>query len=160
MSSLDDNQLDERVRRLFGDMPVGLQVAALPWRVGIGGLEVLLVTSRDTGRWVLPKGWVEKKEEQWQAAAREAIEEAGVRGDVSRSAVGRYFYEKVQKIGRAKPCEVVVYPLAVAKIARDWKEKGQRDREWFSPEVAADLVDEIDLGNVIRRFGDDPGEPA
>lgn len=160
MSEITDNHLIERVRRLFGDVPVGLQVAALPWRVGANGPEIMLVTSRDTGRWVLPKGWVEKDEKLWRAAEREAHEEAGVRGEISRDPAGRYFYAKVQQVGRAKPCEVIVYPLTITKLCDDWKEKGKRERRWFSPEEAARSVDEEDLAQLLRRFGQDPARAA
>jgi 8-oxo-dGTP pyrophosphatase MutT (NUDIX family) len=160
MSEVPDNQLIERVRRLFGDVPLGRQVAALPWRVGAHGPEIMMVTSRDTGRWVLPKGWVEKDEKLWRAAEREAHEEAGVKGEISREPVGRYFYAKVQQIGRAKPCEVIVYPLTITKLCDDWKEKGKRERRWFEPEEAASLVDEEDLAELIRRFGLDAARAA
>lgn len=148
------------MRRLFGDVAFSRQVAALPWRVGTNGPEVMLVTSRDTGRWVLPKGWIEKGEKPWRAAEREAQEEAGVRGEVSRKPAGRYFYAKVQQIGRAKPCEVVVYPLTIDRIDDHWKEKAERKRRWFSPDDAAARVAEEDLAELIRRFGLDPARAA
>ncbi|RUU02882.1 NUDIX hydrolase, partial [Mesorhizobium sp. USDA-HM6] len=74
------NQMTERVRRLFGTAPCRLQVAALPWRKDDNGVEIMLITSRDTGRWVLPKGWPEAREPLCEAAAREAGEEAGLYG--------------------------------------------------------------------------------
>lgn len=153
MGNATKNQISEQARRLFGDATCRLQVAALPWRAAAGGLEVMLITSRDTGRWVLPKGWADKSEKLWNAAEREAEEEAGIRGDISRRDAGRYFYAKVQRIGPAVPCEVVVYPLEVSRVAEKWKEKGQRTRQWFVPETAAGLVEEPDLATLIRRFG-------
>lgn len=160
MAETNEDEMLERVRRLFGDVPIRRQVAALPWRVGASGPEVMLVTSRDTGRWVLPKGWIEKGEKPWRAAEREAQEEAGVRGEVSRKPAGRYFYAKVQHIGRAKPCAVTVYPLTIERIDDDWKEKAKRNRRWFSPEDAASRVDEEDLSELILRFGLDPARAA
>lgn len=148
-----DDTFEERAQRLFGDVTIRLQVAALPWRRSFNGSEVLLITSRDTGRWVLPKGWVEKDEKPWRAAEREAVEEAGVSGEVGREPIGRYLYAKVQKMGRAKACEVHVYPLAVAKIADDWRERDQRERRWFCPQDASSRVDEPDLAELIQRFG-------
>lgn len=153
MAETPSHSLAERIRRLFGDTSCKLQVAALPWRVEDGRLEVLLVTSRDTGRWVLPKGWAEKGESLSAAAAREAREEAGVKGSSSTRDAGRYFYAKVQRNGPALPCEVVVYPFEVMKLAEQWKEMTERRRQWFTPEDAADAVNEPDLAELIRRFG-------
>ena len=152
MNQVTSNHLVERARRLFGDAPVKLQVAALPWRMSRAGVEIMLVTSRDTGRWVLPKGGVDKGEELWTGAAREAEEEAGIRGAVSRVEAGRYFYAKVQFIGRATPCEVLVYPLEVKHLADQWQEM-DRERRWIPVDKAADLVDEPDLAELIRAFG-------
>ena len=115
----------------------------------------MLITSRDTGRWVLPKGGVGKNEELWHAAAREAEEEAGISGAISRRAAGRYFYAKVQLIGRAIPCEVIVYPLEVKEVASAWEEQGERTRNWVPAADAAGMVDEEDLGELLRAFGDE-----
>ena len=134
----------ERVRRLFGGAPCRLQVAALPWRKTESGVEVMLVTSRDTGRWVLPKGWPELGEEFCDAAAREAGEEAGLKGAVSPHEAGRYYYAKSVAGGDSVRCEVLVYPLEVDKVADKWKEKGQRKRKWVSPAKAAEMVAETD----------------
>lgn len=148
------NRLRERIRRFFGGMPARLQVAALPWRrSGDGEVEILLVTSRGTGRWVLPKGWQEKREEPHMAAAREAGEEAGVGGTVSPHAIGRFYYSKAQSSGMEWRCEVWVYALEVGQIADTWPEADARTRRWFSPREAAGLVDEPDLGELITRFG-------
>src|SRR5690554_4171964 len=90
----------ERVRRFFGGMPRRIQVAALPWRYGKDGqIEVLLVTSRGSGRWVLPKGWPEGRETLTEAARREAAEEAGISGTMSDNALGIYFYTKQLRRG-------------------------------------------------------------
>jgi 8-oxo-dGTP pyrophosphatase MutT (NUDIX family) len=91
MNHLTSNHLVERVRRLFGKAPCRLQVAALPWRKAGDGVEIMLITSRDTGRWVLPKGWPEGGESFYDAAAREAGEDAGLSGSISPQEVGRYF---------------------------------------------------------------------
>ena len=84
----------DRVRRFLGGVPARVQVAALPWREEDRGVEVMLITSRDTGRWVLPKGWPEGDEALHEAAMREAAEEAGLRGSISDKESGRYFYGK------------------------------------------------------------------
>ncbi|MER9940896.1 NUDIX hydrolase [Mesorhizobium sp. M0092] len=150
------NHLAERVRRLFGTVPSRLQVAALPWRDSEDGVEVMLITSRDTGRWVLPKGWPEAKEPLCEAAAREAGEEAGLRGTISHHEAGRYFYAKVLPSGEEVPCEVLVFPLHVDKVADRWKEKRARIRKWVSAAEAVRMVNEPDLCQIIAHFGADP----
>ncbi|MBX3577130.1 MAG: NUDIX hydrolase [Rhizobiaceae bacterium] len=153
MNQLTANHIVERARRLFGDVSCRLQVAALPWRRGPLGVEILLITSRDTGRWVLPKGWLEKGEQMHDAAAREAREEAGIDGDIARAEAGRYFYAKARANGDDWPCEVIVFPLEVTRVADKWKERGERTRRWAPPQEAAGLVNEPDLGELIARFG-------
>ncbi|RUV51958.1 MAG: NUDIX hydrolase [Mesorhizobium sp.] len=150
------NHLAERVQRLFGTAPCRLQVAALPWRDTRHGVEIMLITSRDTGRWVLPKGWPEAKELLCEAAAREAGEEAGLRGTISHHEAGRYFYAKALASGEEVPCEVLVFPLQVDKIADRWKEKRSRIRKWVSPAEAVRMVNEPDLGQIITYFCADP----
>ncbi len=156
MNALTGSHLMERVRRLFGKPSCRLQVAALPWRKTDGGVEVLLITSRDTGRWVLPKGWPEGSEELSEAAAREAAEEAGLSGFVSRREAGRYFYAKVLGSGEEVPCEVLVYPLEVDAVADKWKERRQRKRKWVTPQQAARMLNEPDLCRLISGFCADP----
>lgn len=152
--------LAERIRRLFGGQPCRVQVAALPWRRTDEGFEVMLVTSRGTGRWVVPKGWPEKAEELHEAAAREAAEEAGVSGAISRRELGCFYYDKTQSSGMQWRCEVHVYPMEVERIADKWPERKKRTRRWFRPEEAAGMVDEKDLGELIAGFGIDSGKSA
>jgi 8-oxo-dGTP pyrophosphatase MutT (NUDIX family) len=146
--------LTERTNRLFGK--VRLQVAALPWRSDDDGLQIMLITSRDTGRWVLPKGWPENKEELCEAAAREAGEEAGLSGLVSHAEVGRYFYAKSRSSGKNLACEVRVFPLQVTRVADKWKERHERERRWVSGSEAANMVREPDLRRLIASFCDNP----
>jgi 8-oxo-dGTP pyrophosphatase MutT (NUDIX family) len=147
------NHLMERLRRLFGGMPCRTQVAALPWRDKAGEIEILLVTSRDSGRWVLPKGWPEGEEQLCEAAAREAAEEAGIDGVVSKLEAGRYYYGKRRSSGMELRCEVRVFPLKVRSVADKWPEKKRRRRVWLSPDEAAARVQEPDLGELIAQFG-------
>ena len=146
----------ERVRKLFGTVPCRLQVAALPWRMGAAGAEILLITSRDTGRWVLPKGWPEAREPLSVAAAREAVEEAGLTGTISHIEAGRYFYAKGLASGEEVPCEVLVFPLQVESMADKWKEWRERERRWVPVAEASGMVKEPDLGHIIALFGADP----
>jgi 8-oxo-dGTP pyrophosphatase MutT (NUDIX family) len=122
----------------------------LPYRVG-DGVEVLLITSKDTGRWVLPKGWPMKGEKPRAAAAREALEEAGIKGAVGKNALGSYRYDKRLPDG-VLPCSVEVYPLAVERQLNLWPERGQRTLTWFDANEAASLVEEADLASLIHAF--------
>jgi len=153
-------QLMERIRTLFGGTPCRLQVAALPWRSGADGVEVMLVTSRGTGRWVLPKGWPEKDEPLHDAAAREALEEAGISGPVSSGAVGRFYYGKTLQSGMEWRCEVHVFPIEVDDLAQTWPEMKKRKRQWFRAVDAARLVAEPDLAEIIAGFDAHHGKIA
>jgi 8-oxo-dGTP pyrophosphatase MutT (NUDIX family) len=150
------NHLADRIRRLFGGMPCRIQVAAMPWRLTKNGVEILLVTSRGTGRWVIPKGWPEGREALHDAAAREAVEEAGVAGSISSRDIGRFYYAKKLPSGMEWRCEVVVFPMEVDRLADKWPEKKKRTRRWFTPAQAAGLVEERDLGELISGFGVNP----
>jgi 8-oxo-dGTP pyrophosphatase MutT (NUDIX family) len=136
-----------------------LQVAALCWRRARKGLRILLVTSRDTGRWVIPKGWPMKNRSDPEAAAREAYEEAGLRGLVSERSIGLYTYQKVLGPKLQIPVAVRVFPLEVREMLRQYPETGQRRVKWFGPERAASRVAEPELKALIRDFDPD-GPPA
>ncbi len=132
---------------------IGTQIAALPLtRDKKGKLQVLMVTSRDTGRWVMPKGWEMDGEKPWDAAAIEALEEAGAEGYISDKVLGVYRYPKILKGGEIMPVEVRVYPMVVERLRRNWKERGQRTRRWFSPKAASKRVDEPDLSKLLASL--------
>ena len=154
------NRITEQVRRLIGGKPCRLQVAALPWRKTGDGVEIMLITSRDTGRWVLPKGWPEGREQLFDTAAREAAEEAGLGGAVARLEIGSYYYGKELSSGLQRRCQVLVVPLEVDEMATAWPEKKERSRKWFSGAEAARLVRERDLGELIARFVKNPRQYA
>lgn len=128
------------------------QVAALPLRWKGDDVQVLMVTSRDTGRWVVPKGWTMKGVEPWKAAAIEALEEAGVAGRVAREVFGTYSYDKRMDDGDRVVCRVRVFPMIVEEQKARWKEKSVRRREWFTVAKAAGLVDEPELATLLRRL--------
>ncbi len=134
-----------------------VQYAALPYRVDDqGALEILLVTSRRTRRWIIPKGWPIKGLQPAMAAAREAFEEAGVLGRVDDTAVGRFSYRKtIEKADRVVDCEVVVFPLRVERQLAEWPEAGQRDLRWLSAETASDMADDDGLKVLIRALSAD-----
>jgi 8-oxo-dGTP pyrophosphatase MutT (NUDIX family) len=131
----------------------GLQYAALPYRAADEGLEILLVTSRDTGRWVIPKGWPLKGEKPRTSAAREALEEAGVIGKIGKIAIGDYAYVKRLKNGAPLACAVEVFALKVIRQRKSWPEQRQRTAHWFPLAEAAVAVREPKLRELIRRFG-------
>lgn len=129
------------------------QYAALPWRRGEDGeVLVLLITSRETRRWVIPKGWPIKGLKAPEVAAREAFEEAGLLGEARKKKVGVYHYAKRLRSGRLQPVKVAVYAMAVSGEAHDWPEKGQRDRRWTTPAEASAQVDEPELRALIAGF--------
>ncbi|GAA4215757.1 8-oxo-dGTP pyrophosphatase MutT (NUDIX family) [Sagittula marina] len=132
---------------------IGEQIAALPLRwVDDGRVRVLMVTSRDTGRWVMPKGWEMDGKKPWRAAEIEALEEAGAVGYIASEALGTYRYPKIMKDGRIVPCTVRVYPMIVQKLKPDWKERKQRDRRWFTPKAAAKRVVEDELAEILMSL--------
>jgi 8-oxo-dGTP pyrophosphatase MutT (NUDIX family) len=132
------------------------QYAALPWRRNDGGeVEVLLITSRETRRWVIPKGWPIKGLSSPKSAAREAFEEAGVTGAVAKRKLGAYHYDKVLRSGRVQHVRVTVYSLLVLNEAEEWPEREQRDRLWTAVFEAAPLVDEPELKALIEAFAPD-----
>jgi 8-oxo-dGTP pyrophosphatase MutT (NUDIX family) len=129
----------------------------LPYRIeasaGDAPVSILLVTSRDTKRWVIPKGNVGAGQSPHAAAAEEAEEEAGVRGAVSKKPLGSYCYGKRLANGDWVVIDVDVFPLVVDKEMAKWKEQGQRERKWFSLDEAASAVEEPDLRGLILSFG-------
>jgi len=129
------------------------QYAALPCRLVNGRPEVLIVTSRETRRWIIPKGWAEKGVKPHDMAAREAFEEAGVRGKVKKRAIGSYDYEKRLTAKKSVLCRVFVFLLKVDEELEEWPEKGERDRRWLSPSQAALLISEGGLVPMLLRLG-------
>jgi 8-oxo-dGTP pyrophosphatase MutT (NUDIX family) len=129
-----------------------IQYGALCWRDADHGIEVLLITSRDTGRWVIPKGWPIRGLAPEAAAAQEAWEEAGVEGEVSPMCLGRYGYSKSLSVSASVPCAVAVYGLCVAEIGKRFPEAKERQRQWFPKAEAAALVAEPELAVIITGF--------
>ncbi len=140
--------MTRRMPRPIGEHAYKAQVAALPVRPGESGLDVLLITSRETRRWVIPKGWPMKGRKDHQAAAKEALEEAGVAGKVRKQPIGAFTYQK-RLTDRVEPCRVMVYILEVEKQLASWREKDQRKRKWFSQREAAERISEPALASMI-----------
>jgi predicted phosphate transport protein (TIGR00153 family) len=133
------------------------QIAVLPYRFGDGSLdgttEVLLITSRETKRWVIPKGNPIHNMDRHASAAVEAEEEAGVIGAVCPTSIGSYQYRKRRSNGASIMYNVEVFPLAVTHELSEWKEMDERERRWFPFREAAKAVEEEDLQALIRSFG-------
>ena len=130
----------------------GQQVAALCWRPHAKDIEILLVTSLNSKRWILPKGWAEPDLTLAESAAREAFEEAGVTGPVEPAAIGSYHYLKQKRDGGGVPCRVDVFALKVARLDDEWPERGQRRMIWMTPQRAAAQVSEPGLREILRGF--------
>ena len=128
------------------------QVAALPWRRGDTGIEILLVTSRETRRWVTPKGGRMAGKTDAEAAAQEALEEAGVEGVVAGTPLGTFRYLKVLKRRAPRWCVVALYDLEVTAEHPEWQEQAERERVWLPRDTAAAWVDEPDLKALIAAF--------
>ncbi|MDH4441934.1 MAG: NUDIX hydrolase [Rhizobium sp.] len=115
-------------------------------------IEVLVITSRDTGRWVIPKGWHMPGKLPHAIAEREAYEEAGIKGKAGRDPIGYYTYAKRMDGGLKVPTRVQVYSLQVKSMVKDFPEKGSRKLEWVTCEEAASRVDEPELKILFRAF--------
>jgi 8-oxo-dGTP pyrophosphatase MutT (NUDIX family) len=138
------------------------QFAALCYRVDTecAQPEILLLTSRDTGRWVIPKGWPMGSKPGHEVARQEAHEEAGVVGEPEPQPIGYFSYEKNLDHGVIVPCKVQVHALKVTAMVTEFKEMGKRKIEWTSPASAADRVQEPELKQLIQQFAKRFGEQA
>ena len=129
-----------------------VQYAALPWRASQGAIEILLVTSLKTRRWIVPKGWPLAGCSPCESAASEALEEAGVLGEVASRSLGSFLYNKRRKSGEVVSCRVHVFTMQVVSQRRSWTEKRARDTRWCSPEEALARVSDPGLRRIIARF--------
>ena len=147
------NRIASDVHLMFR-RPAREQYGALCYRVKKkrAAVEILLITSRDTGRWVIPKGWPMDGKTAAAAAAREALEEAGVKGKVCEEPIGSYNYMKGLPEGLKVDCRVRVFALAVDDICKNFPEKGERRAEWVDCAEAASRVQEPGLKTLILAF--------
>ena len=128
------------------------QVAAIPFRLNAhGDIEVMLVTSRTTRRFIVPKGWPMKGKSGRKAATIEAQEEAGVLGKTLKQPAGTYSYWK-RLANRFVRVDVIVYLLEVSEELADWQESKRRQRAWLAPADAAMLIDEPDLSTLVKTL--------
>jgi 8-oxo-dGTP pyrophosphatase MutT (NUDIX family) len=130
------------------------QFGALPYRFTQSGeLQILLITSRRTRRWIIPKGWPMKGMKPARSAEREAFEEAGIRGKIAARAIGTFVYDKVlDDDDWAVPCEVMVFPLLVKRQLKTWPEQHQRESRWFDPSEVYSLINDQGLFKLIAAF--------
>ena len=144
----------ERLNLAMNTGALRLQYGALPYRVtSAGELEVLLITSRRTRRWIIPKGWPMKGMKPAKVAAREAYEEAGVRGTVSIKPIGTFVYEKFLDEQRdTVSCSVRVFPLLVRRQRKTWPESHQRESRWCASDEVGHLLDNEGLRKLIELF--------
>ncbi len=137
-----------------GDGTVPLQSGALPWRLKRRKkAEVLLVTGRRSGRWMIPKGWPVAGKSLADSAAQEAFEEAGIKGKVDPTPIGTFRHVKEHLLLGTVEVDILVHPMAVERELGDWPERGERMRKWFDLEKAAARVESEELRNLIVKFG-------
>jgi uncharacterized protein len=115
-------------------------------------LQILLITSCQTRRWIIPKGNIDFHMSPHAAAAQEALEEAGAVGEIGRQPLGVFRYRKTLRQDSPVMAKVTVFPLAVVKLLDDWQESHLRERRWFPQSEAAELVVEPELREIIRSF--------
>ncbi|WP_293446838.1 NUDIX hydrolase [Planktotalea sp.] len=133
--------------------PNRVQVAAICYQGSGADRKVLVITSRETKRWILPKGWPIDGLDANSAAAQEAWEEAGVKpANINPDPIGTYDYEKRMDEGGTVSCETQVYAIEVDHLVDDFPEASERTRKWVSLAEAAELVDEPGLQDILRNF--------
>lgn len=135
-----------------GKTELRTQFAALCYRVVKDRPEVLLVTSRRSNRWIIPKGWPIDGKTPVECVKIEAWEEAGVQGKVTGGCLGLFSYQKAIDQERCLPCVAMIYPVKVKSLAQNYPESGQRRRKWFRPKKAAERVEDSDLAQILKGF--------
>ena len=131
---------------------MNVQYAALPWRRRDGVLEILLITTRSTRRWIVPKGWPQDSLSPSECAAREALEEAGVVGEIAAKPLGVFHYHKRLRNGALLPVHIKVFAMEVVQQRRTWLEKSHRETAWCPLDEALVRVGEPGLRKLIARF--------
>jgi len=128
------------------------QFGALCFRTKDKKTEVLIIRSRRSKRWIIPKGWPMKNETPARAAATEAYQEAGVKGTIYDQCLGGYSYTKVMDRGQNLPVMVMVYPIKVKRLLTEYPERIQRSRKWVSLKKAAEKLSDPELAALVARF--------
>ena len=128
------------------------QIGALCYKIMDDKTQILLITSRKSKRWIIPKGWKIDKLTNRKSVALEAWEEGGVQGKVSNRSIGTYDYRKKKDSGDFFTCRVKVYGLRVKSLKRKFPEQGQRQLKWVDTNKAIEYVFEPELKNLIADF--------
>lgn len=131
---------------------VRTQFAALCYRIRDGKVQVLMITSRGSRRWIIPKGWPIDGKTPAASALQEAWEEAGVQGRPDGRCLGLYSYSKIEEGDEDLPCVAMVYAVEVKSLDKKYPEVGQRKRKWVSRKQAARMVDEPELARILQDF--------
>lgn len=126
-------------------VPALRQSGALPYSIVNDRVVFLLVTSRKTGRWIFPKGSISTGMTPWDSAAKEALEEAGVSGEIGTSAIGTY-----RNTDKGVPVEIDLYPLRVEAQLEAWQEMDQRLRHWALLAETKRLLSDRSLSNIAE----------
>jgi 8-oxo-dGTP pyrophosphatase MutT (NUDIX family) len=143
-------------------VPKGLNVqyAVLPWRKAGNAVEILLITTLNTHRWIVPKGWPLDGKTPSATAAQEAMEEAGISGEIATTPLGSFHYNKLRKNGDTVSCKVDVFPMKVSRQRRSWDDKKIREVRWYSVDEALARVSEPGLRRLISKFAGVAAKPA
>jgi len=137
------------------------QAGVIAYRVVGGRVQVLLVTSRETARWIVPKGNIAAGSTPAQAAKREAREEAGIKGVIENSIpLGMYTYFKKRPSGEARAATVEVYLLRVEEQLKKWPERRQRKLAWLSITEAVKVIQEPGVVPLLKRLAEFEGSLA
>ena len=126
-----------------------LQYGAIPYRRAKDGIEIMLITSRSTRRWIVPKGWPLARTPSRDVARLEALEEAGLEGTIGKRRFGFFHYQKRLKDGSVVLCRVDVFAFEVGRQLDNWLERSERKRRWFDAQRAIKLVREDELKALI-----------
>jgi 8-oxo-dGTP pyrophosphatase MutT (NUDIX family) len=133
------------------------QYGVLPWRSRRGdAMKVLLITSRERGRWIVPKGWPAKGRAPFMSAALEAFEEAGIIGDIDPEPLTHFHYLKGHDDGSRERVRVTLFGMNVQGTLSHWRERGQRKRQWFKLDEAATRLDDRELARFVGTLASDP----
>ena len=133
------------------------QYGVLPWRCrGKGGIKVLLITSRERGRWIVPRGWPMKGRAPFMTAALEAFEEAGIIGDIDPQPLTDFHYLKGHDDGSREMVKVTLFGMNVQGTLTHWREREQRKRQWFGLDEAAARLDDAELARFVRTLASGP----